>query len=113
MASTTRNRKPLVSNASGTHSSGSDSDASGVSQFDPQVNEQLATEIQRELWFRVRQIPSKITRSIGPVALCCEFCLGVHSDTILNVRHSALFVGRAYLCEPLWYIWVLDDDFSC
>ncbi|KAJ7306180.1 hypothetical protein DFH08DRAFT_902335 [Mycena albidolilacea] len=61
MASTTRNRKPLVSNASGTHSSGSDSDASGVSQFDP----------LRELWFRVRQIPSKITRSIGPVALCC------------------------------------------
>ncbi|KAJ7860727.1 hypothetical protein B0H14DRAFT_2744172 [Mycena olivaceomarginata] len=97
MASTTRNRKPLVSNASGTHSSGSDSDASGVSQFDPQVNEQLATEIQRELWFRVRQIPSKITRSIGPVALCllCLWSVLIYANHYGPLGYWAAFISRS------------------
>ncbi|KAF7338847.1 Sterol desaturase [Mycena sanguinolenta] len=68
MASTTRNRKiPQASNESGTISaSASDSDVS----IEPLVNERLAKQIQKEFWFRLRHLPSKITRTVGPVGLC-------------------------------------------
>ncbi|KAJ6585695.1 hypothetical protein B0H19DRAFT_1110507 [Mycena capillaripes] len=73
MAATTRFRKPnAVSNDSSPGSS--DSDAVAI---DPQINERLAQDIQKEFWFRIRQLPSKITRSIGPVPLCLLFLWAV------------------------------------
>ncbi|KAJ7083249.1 hypothetical protein C8R44DRAFT_894585 [Mycena epipterygia] len=63
MAPTTRNRKRNSDSSSApSHST--------ESAFDPQINEQLAKQIQKEFWFRLTKLPSKITRFIGAVPLC-------------------------------------------
>ncbi|KAF8062428.1 hypothetical protein FPV67DRAFT_270921 [Lyophyllum atratum] len=41
--------------------------------FNPQVNERLADEIQRELWFRMSRLPGKITHTIRIVPLTLIF----------------------------------------
>ncbi|KAJ7445553.1 hypothetical protein B0H11DRAFT_431176 [Mycena galericulata] len=108
MSAPTRIRKANGTTAAAPPSG--DSDATP----DPQINERLATDIQRELWFRTFQLPSKITRTIGMVPLSresysflslnrlnhltqCSLCGSYLYTQTITVR---LDIGKLSYCAP-------------
>ncbi|KAJ7288637.1 hypothetical protein C8J57DRAFT_1707037 [Mycena rebaudengoi] len=65
--------------------------------IDPQINERLAKEIQREFGFRASQLPSKIIRSTGPVPLCLFFLwiLLVYTNHYGPLGYWEAFISRS------------------
>ncbi|KAF7348680.1 Sterol desaturase [Mycena venus] len=97
MSATTRNRKPPSTNHSSAASAHTSDSDGGAASIDPQVNERLAKEIQREFWFRLRQLPSKITRTTGPVALCLLslWAVLIYTNHYGPLGYWAAFISRS------------------
>lgn len=65
--------------------------------FDPQINERLAGEVEKEIWFRISRLPGKITRAVEmvPLFLLCLWLILVYTNNYGALGYWEAFVRRS------------------